>query len=142
MFVGVLFVVLSLGVFVPWHCIHERLFRAGSSAIASRARSAEGFWFSHVDIDSLYGIKGYGYCAFVKKPCDMDVLAVYKDSLLVVTAGDWDGKALGQGYDAVTLPGSAFLYLLDEDEEGMVCRIDSVAQSMPRRYKMKKVRKW
>ena len=69
--------------------------------IASCSRSAENFWFSHVEIDSLYGIKGYKYCAFIKNPGDMDALAVYKDSLLVVTADDCNGKVSGQGYDAV-----------------------------------------
>lgn len=142
MFIGILSAILLLGVFASWNSINDRIFRVGSSMIASRSRSAENFWFSHVEIDSLYGIKGYKYCAFMKNPGDMDALAVYKDSLLVVTADDCNGKISGQGYDAVILPGSAFLYLLEEDEKVMVCRIDSAAQSTPCRYKMRKIRKW
>lgn len=141
-FIGTLAIILLLGVFFNWKRISDRMFRVGSSVIASRARSAESFWFGHVDIDSLYGIKGYKYCAFMKNPGDMDALAVYKDSLLVVTADDCNGKISGQGYDAVILPGSAFLYLLEEDEKVMVCRIDSAVQSTPCRYKMRKIRKW
>ncbi len=141
-FIGTLSIILLLGIFFNWKRISDGMFRVGSSVIASRARSAESFWFGHVDIDSLYGIKGYKYCVFMKSPGDMDALAVYKDSLLVITAGDWNGKVSGQGYDAVTLPGSAFFYLLEEDEKGMVCRIDSTTQSVPCRYKMRKIRKW
>lgn len=142
--IGICLIILLLGIFSNWNRISDRMFRVYSSMIASQARNTECFWFSHVGIDSLYKINGYRYCAFMKDlgdSIDMDALSVYKDSILIVTEGDLKRKGSGREYDKVNLPESAFYYLLEEGEEMVLCTIDSVTQSRPYKYQMRKIRK-
>lgn len=139
--IGVCFIILLLGIFSNRNRINNLLFHVYSSMIKTRTRNADSFWFSHVNIDSLYDVNRYKYFVFMRNSdnIDIDALTVPKDSLLIVIEGDLKEKELERGYNMVNLPESTFDYLLKDGEIMMLCTVDSVVQSASNRYKMRKV---
>lgn len=108
-----------------------------SSIAKSRISNTDSFWFSHIDIDSLYKEKKYKYFLFVSgSPA---ILTIPQDSVLIIVDNDSPYFSLKQSYDIIGLPKSAFNYLLKDGETAALCLVDSVAQATLNRYKMRRV---
>lgn len=108
-----------------------------SSIAKSRISNTDSFWFSHIDIDSLYKEKKYKYFMFVSgSPA---ILTIPQDSVLIIEDNDSPYFSLKQSYDIIGLQKNAFDYLLKDGETAALCLVDSVAQATLNRYKMRRV---
>lgn len=108
-----------------------------SSIAKSRISNTDSFWFSHIDIDSLYKEKKYKYFMFVSG--SLDRLTIPQDSVLIIADYDSPHFSLKQNYDIIDLPKNIFDYLLKDGETSALCLVDSVVQAPLNRYKMRKI---
>lgn len=138
--IGVLIGILLLGVLFNSKRIGEGMFHVYSSVIKHQTRNAESFWFRHVDIDSLYKENRYKYFVFIKNSPDKDTLSVPQDSVLIIKNSNLENLLLKQKRDVVSLPQSAFDYLLKEEQAIMMYVVDSVDYASSNRYKIRKVK--
>lgn len=108
--------------------------------IREKIEDNNSVWFKYAEIDSLYEETGYKYFLFVKhRPHrSEDIALLNSDSTLIVQSYSVGEGMAQQNGAIVCLADSAFPYLLNDNQDLLLCVIDSVVKSTMNSYQIRK----
>lgn len=108
--------------------------------IRERVDDNDFVWFKYAEIDSLYEETEYKYFLFVKhRPYrSEDIALLNSDSTLIVQSHSIEEGMIQQNGAIVCLADSAFPYLLNDNQDVLLCVIDSVVESTMNSYRIRK----
>lgn len=97
-------------------------------------------WFKYAKVDSLYEETGYKYFLFIKhRPYkSKDIALLNNDSTLILQSYSVGEKADQQKNVTICLAESAFPYLMNDNQEVLLCVIDSVVRGRMNSYRIRK----
>lgn len=143
-----LYVLLSVTVVGVCYCLlmnSNWCFWYFNNTVTETIKNRSHVWFKYSKIDSLYNQRRYKYFWFVWQGneimADIDTTLLKRSEVLMIL-GDKDSlNNLTKEMDMIRLPESAFIYLLNKEQDMSLCFVDSVIAGDINQYRILKDKK-